>query len=372
MKEIHLGRVLTEHRRRRGITQEELAEYLGVSKAAVSKWETETSCPDILVLPKLAAYFNITIDQLLDYKPQLTKEELRNMYRLLSGEFASRPFPKALDHCRSVIRQYYSCFPLLFQAASLLINHAAEAGGPEETAEILEEALALFRRVRVETDDARLGTEAGNMEAFCLISLQRPDEALELLEPGHMRLSPTEPLLSAAWRMKGKDREARKILQAGIYQSVLSLTELLANYMELCLDKPASFEATCRLLTDLADSFSLRELHPGILLSCYLAIARGQAMLGETEKALRTLEDYTSLATGDIYPLRLHGNSYFDLLDEWLEDFLELGDYPPRNEALIRSSMTRALSDNPAFAILAEHPRFQSLIARLKANEEEH
>ena len=129
---------------------------------------------------------------------------------------------------------------------------------------------------------------------------------------------------------------------------------------------------TCRLLTDLADSFSLRELHPGILLSCYLAIARGQAMLGETEKALRTLEDYTSLATGDIYPLRLHGNSYFDLLDEWLEDFLELGDYPPRNEALIRSSMTRALSDNPAFAILAEHPRFQSLIARLKANEEEH
>lgn len=40
MKEINLGRVLAENRRRRGITQDQLAEHLGVSKAAVSKWET--------------------------------------------------------------------------------------------------------------------------------------------------------------------------------------------------------------------------------------------------------------------------------------------------------------------------------------------
>ena len=41
MKEIHLGRILAENRRRKGITQDELAEFVGVSKAAVSKWETE-------------------------------------------------------------------------------------------------------------------------------------------------------------------------------------------------------------------------------------------------------------------------------------------------------------------------------------------
>ena len=38
MKEIHLGRVLSENRRRKGVTQDELAEFMGVSKAAVSKW----------------------------------------------------------------------------------------------------------------------------------------------------------------------------------------------------------------------------------------------------------------------------------------------------------------------------------------------
>lgn len=40
MGEIHLGKILAEKRRRRGITQDELAEFMGVSKAAVSKWET--------------------------------------------------------------------------------------------------------------------------------------------------------------------------------------------------------------------------------------------------------------------------------------------------------------------------------------------
>ena len=47
MKEINLGRILVENRHKRGITQDELAAYMGVSKAAVSKWETGMTYPDI-------------------------------------------------------------------------------------------------------------------------------------------------------------------------------------------------------------------------------------------------------------------------------------------------------------------------------------
>lgn len=61
MKEINLGRILIENRHKRGITQEELAEYIGVSKAAVSKWEIGMTYPDISLLPRLASYFNISI-----------------------------------------------------------------------------------------------------------------------------------------------------------------------------------------------------------------------------------------------------------------------------------------------------------------------
>ena len=77
MKEINIAKVLVKKRKEKGITQDELANYIGVSKASVSKWETEQSYPDVTFLPQLAAYFNISIDELMDYKPQMAKEEVR-------------------------------------------------------------------------------------------------------------------------------------------------------------------------------------------------------------------------------------------------------------------------------------------------------
>jgi transcriptional regulator with XRE-family HTH domain len=65
MKEINLASVIVAKRREKGITQDELAAYIGVSKASVSKWETGQSYPDITFLPQLAAYFNISIDELM-------------------------------------------------------------------------------------------------------------------------------------------------------------------------------------------------------------------------------------------------------------------------------------------------------------------
>lgn len=43
MKELNIGQVITRYRRQKGVTQEELASYMGVSKASVSKWETGVS-----------------------------------------------------------------------------------------------------------------------------------------------------------------------------------------------------------------------------------------------------------------------------------------------------------------------------------------
>jgi len=65
MKEINLGRVIMRKRHERGVTQDELAFAMGVSKAAVSKWETGQSYPDITLLPQLAAFFNISTDELI-------------------------------------------------------------------------------------------------------------------------------------------------------------------------------------------------------------------------------------------------------------------------------------------------------------------
>lgn len=63
-----IGTNIKRLRQNKGITQEALGEALGVSGQAVSKWENQSALPDILILPKLADYFGISIDELMGYK----------------------------------------------------------------------------------------------------------------------------------------------------------------------------------------------------------------------------------------------------------------------------------------------------------------
>jgi len=61
---MSIGKQIRSYRLKRNARQDELAEFVGVSAQAVSKWETDASLPDITLLPRIAMYFGITIDEL--------------------------------------------------------------------------------------------------------------------------------------------------------------------------------------------------------------------------------------------------------------------------------------------------------------------
>ena len=63
-----IGTKIQALRKNKGITQEQLAEVLAVSAQAVSKWENSVSMPDIHLLPVIARYFGITMDELFNYR----------------------------------------------------------------------------------------------------------------------------------------------------------------------------------------------------------------------------------------------------------------------------------------------------------------
>ena len=76
--DLNIGSVIRRLRSEHSVTQEELAEYLGISFQAVSKWETGTTMPDIALLPRLAAFFGVRIDELfsVDHEDELERIEL--------------------------------------------------------------------------------------------------------------------------------------------------------------------------------------------------------------------------------------------------------------------------------------------------------
>ena len=71
-----LGERIAEKRKAKGYKQEELAEMLGVSVQAVSKWENDISCPDIMTLPTLARRLGCTVDELLTGKEEVKEAVL--------------------------------------------------------------------------------------------------------------------------------------------------------------------------------------------------------------------------------------------------------------------------------------------------------
>ncbi len=71
-----LGKRIVRNRKRLGLTQDALAEKLGVTAQAVSKWENDQSCPDITMLPRLAAVFGVTTDALLGLEAPAKEAEV--------------------------------------------------------------------------------------------------------------------------------------------------------------------------------------------------------------------------------------------------------------------------------------------------------
>lgn len=79
-KKMDIGKQIKAFRTAKGVKQEELAEYLGVSVQAVSKWETGASVPDIALLPNIAVFFGVTIDELFQIPNEAEFERMENMF----------------------------------------------------------------------------------------------------------------------------------------------------------------------------------------------------------------------------------------------------------------------------------------------------
>ncbi|MCE5344186.1 MAG: helix-turn-helix domain-containing protein [Eubacteriales bacterium] len=364
MKEINIAKVLVTKRKEKGITQDELANYIGVSKASVSKWETGQSYPDITLLPPLAAYFNISIDDLMGYQPQMEKGAIRRLYFRLARDFAEKPSDTVFLECREIIRKYYACFPLLLKMAALFINHHMLITGAEERAALLSEAATLCERVRTESGDVALGKEAVSLEAACRMLRSDPQGVLDLLGEQVGLFSTDGALIGQAYQMLGNAEKAKETAQIGLYQHLVMLVGETATYLTLCAeDKPRAAEIIRRTLI-VCDAFQLEALHSNTMAQFYLAAAYADCRQGLVEDALAMLGRYTALCRR--FSFTLHGDAYFDALDAWFSRF-DLGAEAPRSEKLIRESMLAAVAQNPSFQSLADDPRFQMLVAQLRA-----
>ena len=126
--QLNLGTKIRELRRRDKRTQEALADALGVTSQAVSRWEANKSYPDMEIIPSIANYFGITIDELFGYQNDREDRISQIIKKTESYNIKCRSDDGWVDDCVSILREGLAEFPQNERLLITLADTFSEAG----------------------------------------------------------------------------------------------------------------------------------------------------------------------------------------------------------------------------------------------------
>ena len=215
-------------RKERKMTQEKLAEALGVTVGAVYKWESGLSQPELGMLVELADLFDTSVDVLLGYKMKDNRID-STLERL--AEYCSTLDPKAIAEAEKALVRYPHSFKIRYSCAAIYHIFGINS---HDTAQ-LRRALALYEEAAVllpQNKDARTNETiiSGNI-ALVMISLNEREKGLEMMKQNNAGgiFSSTIGLFLAM--RKNEQEEAVPFLSEALVDSLSDLITASLGYL---------------------------------------------------------------------------------------------------------------------------------------------
>ena len=366
MTELNIAKTIVKLRNAKGINQGDLASFLGVTKASVSKWESGKSYPDILMLPQLATYFGITIDELMSYQPQMTKSDISKLYLQLEQEFKENDFDETFAKWQHVVHEYHTCYPLLLQMGLLLLN----AVYATEKWDLLGVCQQLFARIYEESADVTLKDWGDYSEALCLMAMEKPLAAVDILKKRvtYSALA-HDDLLAMAYLTAEQGEAAQETMQVAIYEKAFALMGSLIGYMMMPIEEEKVLETISRIHR-ISETLNCQELVPSIFITFNLNAAYRLGEMGRAKEALDFLENAINLMIKDRNCLFTTGDSYFDKIGQWIklkEDEYGFTNHMNEFSAAALKDLLDVVLDGEMYSNLANESRFKIIKKKAKA-----
>lgn len=232
--EIQLSKKLKLLRQKNNSTQDDLALFLGISSQAVSKWERNEGYPDITLLPKIAGYFHISVDELLgvdEIARQIRIDEITKEYNRIRHHVPLDPNYQ-LDEGIDLIRNALQELPGVFFFEQLLAADLSWKGknisDASEKTQLFEEAISLCEDILARSTEDRWRDCAKQILLVMYADLGMTEKALELAYQMPTLRCTCEYMLT--YILQGDDLKNRRKLNAVLYyqifrESVLTLSE---------------------------------------------------------------------------------------------------------------------------------------------------
>ena len=291
--ELKIGENIARRRKAGGMTQEQLAAALGVSAPAVSKWETDSSYPDITLLCPLARALCTDVDSLLSFEEKLTEEKLGTYMAEMTEMTRAGRGVEAEEKLNGLLCDYPSDIPLKFNAVAILslFEMIRQDSGPEDRKRWKSRKKELCRAI-YDSGNPAFYLSAVSM----LVSLELVDGELEKAE-ALLKGNPTgtenfTSLWVQLYLKKGEKEKALETAQKQLYERVGKVQSCLMSMLGEEFDTEADrTEEICRVLRKLKRMFRVGgSMEAGLFAEICLR-------RGEREKALEYLEELTESVT---------------------------------------------------------------------------
>lgn len=216
---IQMGEKIRALRKNRNLSQETLAQYLGVSFQAVSKWEKGDTFPDVVLIPAIASFFDISTDELFDFNRLETEHKILRLCYAIADYRDDEP-ERAEKEYRELLKQY--------PGNDIVINHLLyvlqNLGKHEELIELCKAFIQVTKDDDCRYDAARIMAEtykAMGEYAMCKQAIDLIPEFFFTHREEKALLLDGEDMFRPAWQQKCQSME-----------TMISMTMRIADYYE--------------------------------------------------------------------------------------------------------------------------------------------
>lgn len=372
-----INETLARLRSESGLTQEEAANHLGITKAAVSKWECGQSMPDISLLPAIADLYSTSIDDLFGRVQEPDKESINAAYQTalaLLGE----DYDAGLDYVLKQVRKNWTCCELLRMMGAALFAQIPKIPGfngdslEDESLQCADEAERIIRRV-IELSSSETGVSA-ELPSLVRILLWtgREHEAEKLLD-GYERKEPNlqAALLAQLHREAGRNEEALTVLQRALLISLLEAQSTIAAMVPMVDDSRLAELAD--LAAALQPDKTFASIFPTLMPTIRLQQAKNLVRTAQADDAFRALDAFADALDESCAVMSNPVNpGIFDKVEDMLWDDADDEVVRTRSEGVaeLRAAYVSAHESDRLWDSLRDDGRFCQVIARISDSPE--
>lgn len=231
-----INMIIREKRKEIGLTQEQIAEYLGVSTPAVNKWEKGATYPDISLLPPLARLLKVDLNTLLCFNEEISEQEIDFFMKEVTDTIRKNGFDSGFTMGMEKVREYPNCSVLIHSAALVLDGALLMFGANVDNKEIYKNQITNLYERAAKSDDTRVRNKAIFMLASKYMGHEEYDKAQKMLDllPEENALDKRK-LQADLFIKQNRLEEAAGLLERKLMMTIFEIQAILMSLVEIAL-----------------------------------------------------------------------------------------------------------------------------------------